>query len=100
MSIRIRDVVHDAMFERSPDEQVLLVPYDLFQPTGAVHKRGELVDWQQGPTQKNGRTVPSLLGNTQPGQRVLMRLDSAAPADEWWLCEIVSVDGVAGNKES
>jgi len=99
-SIQIRDVVRNTTFERGPDEPVLLVPYDLFKPAGAVHKHGELVDWQQGDATKSGRAVPELLKNTSPGERVLMRLDANAPVEEWWLCEIVSVDGVAGTKES
>ena len=100
-SIRIRDVVRNTTFERGPDEPVLLVPYELFQPAGSVHKHGELVDWQQGANHKSGRAVPDMLKNTQPGERVLMRVDAASPdGDEWWLCEVVSVDGVAGTKES
>jgi len=99
-SIRIRDVVRKTTFERAPDEPVLLVPYELFQPAGAVHKRGELVDWQQGGANKSGRAVSSVLKATQPGERVLMRIDTNAPAEEWWLCEIMSVDGVAGTTES
>ena len=99
-SIRIRDVVRNATYERGPDEAVLLVPYELFQPVGAVHKRGDLVDWLQGENMHSGRAVAGLLKNTQPGERVLLRIDANDSVNEWWLCEIESVDGVAGTKDS
>jgi hypothetical protein len=99
-SIRIRDVVRNGTFERGPDEPVLLVPYELFQPKGPVRKHGDLVDWRTGETDHSGRAVPGVLKNTHPGERVLMRLDANSPDEEWWLCEVVSVEGVAGNKES
>ena len=84
--IRLRDVARDATYERGPDEPILLVPYELFQPVGAVHRRGSLVDWLEGAVIRSGRAVPGLLRDTSPGQRVLLRLD--ADAEEWWLCEI------------
>ena len=84
--ISLRDVARDATYERGPDEPILLVPYELFQPVGAVRRRGSLVDWLEGAVIRSGRAVPGLLRDTSPGQRVLLRLD--ADADEWWLCEI------------
>jgi hypothetical protein len=84
--ISLRDVARDATYERGPDEPILLVPYELFQPVGAVRRRGSLVDWLEGAVIRSGRVVPGLLRDTSPGQRVLLRLD--ADADEWWLCEI------------
>jgi hypothetical protein len=43
--------------------------------------------------------VPGILKDRHPGERVLLRLDASSPDEEWWLCEVVSVDGVAGTKE-
>ena len=98
-SITVRDVVRKARYERGPDEEALRVPYDLFNPVGAVHKEGDLIDWKQGDdTVHTGRAVPELLKNTHPGERVLLRLESTADS-EWWLCEIEAVDGVAGGKD-
>jgi hypothetical protein len=95
--IRVRDVARSAKYDRGPDEPVLRVPYELFQPVGAVHRRGTLVDWLEGEVIRSGRAVPALLRDTAPGERVLIRIDHGDSADEWWLCEIEAVDGLAGN---
>ncbi len=89
--IRLRDVARNGTYERGPNEPVLLVPYELFQPVGAVRRRGALVDWLEGAVIRSGRAVPGLLRDTSPGERVLLRLD--AQLDEWWLCEIEAVIG-------
>jgi hypothetical protein len=91
--IRLRDVARNATYERGPDEPVLLVPYELFQPVGAVRRRGSLVDWLEGAVIRSGRAVPSWLRDTSPGERVLLQLDEKI--DEWWLCEIEAVVGVS-----
>jgi hypothetical protein len=96
--IQIRDVVHNSTFERGPDEAVLRVPYDLFQPIGAVHRHGDLVDWKEGGKSHTGRTAPAALKDTHPGERVLLHLEGGEP-EEWWLCEVMEVDGVAGTKD-
>jgi hypothetical protein len=98
--IQIRDVVRNTTLERGPDEAVLRVPYELFQPVGAVQKHGELVDWTQGGVNHTGRTVSAMLKDTHPGERVLMRLDDRSSDEEWWLYEVVAVDGVAGSKDA
>ena len=89
--IRLRDVARNATYERGPNEPILLVPYELFQPVGAVRRRGSLVDWLEGAVIRSGRAVAALLRDTTPGERVLLRLDN--DLDEWWLCEIESVIG-------
>jgi hypothetical protein len=95
--IRVRDVSRDAKYDLGPDVPVLLVPYELFQPIGAVRRRGGLVDWLQGDVIRSGRAVEGVLGTAQPGERVLLRIDEESSADdEWWLCEIEAVNGVAG----
>jgi len=95
--IRVRDVSRAGKYELGPDEPVLLVPYQLFQPVGAVRRRGALVDWLQGDVIQTGRAVEGVLGKTHPGERVLVRIDAGKSADdEWWLCEIEAVNGVAG----
>jgi hypothetical protein len=97
--IRVRDVARNATYERGPDEPVLRVPYEMFAPVGAVHKRGKLVDWLEGDVIRSGRAVPGSLSDAQPGERLLLRIeDGEEPVaeDEWWLCEIVAVDGIAG----
>ena len=91
--IRLRDVARNATYERGPDEPVLLVPYELFQPVGAVRRRGSLVDWLEGAVIRSGRAVPSWLRDTSPGERVLLQLDEKI--DEWWLCEIEAVVGAS-----
>jgi hypothetical protein len=92
--IRVRDVDRGGVYELGPDVPMLRGPYELFQPIGAVRRRGELVDWLQGNVIRSGRAAPSTLGDAHPGERVLLRL--VPPADEeWWLCEVEAVDGVA-----
>jgi len=95
--IRVRDVVRNGTYEVAPEEPILRVPYDLFQPVGSVHRRGALIDWLQGEAIRSGRTVSAVLGTTQVGERVLLQIDPGETDDEWWLCEIEAVDGVAGN---
>jgi hypothetical protein len=89
--IRLRDVARNATYERGPDEPILRVPYELFQPIGAVRRRGSLVDWLEGAVIRSGRAVAGVLRDTDPGERVLLRLDE--DAEEWWLCEVESVIG-------
>jgi hypothetical protein len=90
--IRLRDVARNATYEKGPDEPALRVPYELFQPVGAVRRRGSLVDWLEGEVIRSGRAVPCRLRDTSPGERVLLQLDR--DVDEWWLCEIEAVVGV------
>ena len=93
-SIRVRDVVRDGVYDFGPDEPVLRVPYDLFQPVSSIRTRGTLIDWIEGDVIRSGRVARSVLGDTRPGERVLLRLPP--PSDEqWWLCEVEAVDGVA-----
>jgi hypothetical protein len=94
--IRVRDVARNATYERGPSELMLLVPYDMFQPVGAVRKRGNLVDWLEGEVIRSGRALPGLLGDAEPGARVLLRIEPREREDEWWLCEVEAVDGIAG----
>lgn len=76
-----------------PEVPVLRVPYDAFQPAGAVQLQGAgLVAWEEKGTSKTGRVAPAKLGDTNPGERVLVHFDDAA-ADVWWLCEVEQVDG-------
>ncbi len=101
--IRVRDVSRNATYERGPNEPVLRVPYEMFQPIGAVHRRGNLVDWLESDVIRSGRAVPGVLQDAQPGERLLLRIEEdgkPAAEDEWWLCEVTAVDGVAGERES
>lgn len=90
-TVCVRDVVREGLLELPPDELVLRVPYDLFEPAGAVTRHGELADWTEGGVAKTGRVVATRLGNTHPGERVLVHMRE--PEDQWWLCEVETVDG-------
>ena len=94
--IRVQDVARRGVYEFGPEEPVMRGPYDLFHPAGAVHRRGPLVEWREGDQPRTARVVGSTLGTTHPGERVLVRLPPRADDDEWWLCEVQSVDGVPG----
>jgi hypothetical protein len=96
--IGVRDVVRNATYELHPDEPILFVPYDLFQPSGAVRTGDGLITWTEGKVARSGRAVRSTLRNAEVGVRVLVRIPTdASHEDEWWLCEVAVVDGVAGN---
>jgi hypothetical protein len=101
--IRVRDIARSGTYELGPKEPILRVPYDLFQPKGAVHRTGQLVEWSDAETTRQARVAPAELGDTQPGQRVLVQLPpatehDAAVDDEWWLCDVEAVDGSAGTQ--
>jgi hypothetical protein len=93
--IRVRDVVREGVYDFGPDEPVLRGPYELFNPVGPVRQRGALVDYLQGNVIRSARVAPTTLGECRPGERVLMRLAPLTTEDEWWLCEVEAVDGVA-----
>jgi hypothetical protein len=95
--IRVRDVVRAGVYDLGSEEPILRGPYELFQPTGSVRQRGVLVDWLQAGVIRSARAVAGELGTARPGERVLVRLEPRASAEEWWLCEVESVDGVAGD---
>jgi hypothetical protein len=94
--IRVRDIARDGTYELGPDEPILRVPYDLFHPTGSVKRSGPLVEWVDAGTIRRARVAPAALGDTQPGQRVLLNLPPHAE-NEWWLCDVEAVDGSAAN---
>ncbi len=93
--IRVRDIVRAGVYELGPDQPVLRGPYELFNPVGPVRQRGALVDYLQGDVIRSARVAPAMLGECHPGERVLVRLDPRAVEDEWWLCEVEAVDGIA-----
>jgi hypothetical protein len=101
--IRVRDVTRKGLYEFGPDEPILRGPYDLFQfhSAGAVRRRGDVIDWVvPGGEVRTGRVAPASLGGVHPGERVLVKLPPAGGEpiggdEEWWLCEVESVDGVS-----
>jgi hypothetical protein len=93
--IRVRDVVREGVYDFGPDEPALRGPYELFNPIGPVRQRGALVDFLQGNVIQSARVAPTTLGDCHPGERVLLRLAPLTVEDEWWLCEVESVDGIA-----
>jgi hypothetical protein len=95
-TIRVRDVVRAELYELGADECALRVPYDMFKPTGAVHRYGNRIEWEQDDENQSTRFAETALGDCTAGERVLLRLSSADPSDEWWLCEVEAVNGVSG----
>jgi hypothetical protein len=93
--IRLRDVVRHGVYQLGPDVPILRGPYELFDPVGPVRRRGALIDYLQGGVVRSARVAPASLGDTHPGERVLVRLSEMTEAeDEWWLCEVMAVNGV------
>jgi hypothetical protein len=95
--IRVRDVAREGVYDLGPDESILRGPYDLFHPIGPVRRRGALIDWLEAGVIRSARAAAATLGETQPGERILVRLQPRASDDEWWLCEVEAVDGVAAD---
>jgi hypothetical protein len=96
--IRVRDVTREAVHQLSPQEPALRGPYELFNPVGAVRRHADLAEYLQGGLLRTGRIVETKLGETKPGERVLVRLPPKASDDEWWLCEVEAIDGVAATQ--
>ena len=90
--IRVRDIARDGKYELGPKEPILRVPYDLFHPNGAVRQSGQLVTWSDEGTVRHARVAAAELGDTQPGQRVLLHLPPNVEG-EWWLCDVEAIDG-------
>jgi hypothetical protein len=91
--IRVRDIVRGDLYEFGPGEPVLRGSYDLFHPSGPVKFRDGLIEWSEGDAVRTSRVAPAPLGDTRPGERVLVRGESD---EEWWLCDVEAVDGTAG----
>lgn len=90
--IRIRDVVRGTTENLGPQQRALRVPYDMFHPKGAVRVRDGIVEWAEGQEVRSARYTEALLGDCQPGERVLICLTLSASETEWWLYDVESVD--------
>lgn len=91
--IRVRDVARDGTYDLGPEEPMLRGPYELFHPVGPARLRGALVDWVQARVIRSARVAHAELGDAHPGERVLLQLPPRESKDEWWLCEVESLDG-------
>jgi hypothetical protein len=94
--ICVRDVVRAATHTLGANVLALRVPYDLFKPAGPVVRRGDRIAWQQDEQSHLTRYAATALADCVPGERVLLQLPPRSSDDEWWLCEVQSVDDVAG----
>jgi len=93
--IRVRDVARRGVHDLGADVPVLRGSYELFNPVGPVRLHGDVVEFLQGVSMHASRVAPARLGETHPGERVLVRIPPLDAPDEWWLCEVEAVDGVA-----
>ncbi len=90
--IRIRDVVRGTIESLGPEQRALRVPYDMFHPKGAVHIRDGTAEWAEGQEVRSARYTEAVLGDCQPGERVLICLTPSAPEGGWWLYDVESVE--------
>jgi hypothetical protein len=90
-------VARKTTHELGPSETMYRVPYDLFNPPGPVQLKDELISYVQSGEVRTGRAVKSQLGESRPGERVLLRLEPCETPHEWWLCEVVEVEGVSAD---
>jgi hypothetical protein len=88
--IRIRDVVRGEVLELGPSVQILRASYDMWHPAGPVAVMRGMAQWEEGESNHWCRTVPAPLGDTHPGERVLVRL---GPLGEYFLCEVQAING-------
>jgi hypothetical protein len=93
--IHIRDVARGLAFDLGPEQRALRVPYEVFHPEGAIRVNEADVEWVEGREVRRGRFAETVLGDCHPGERVVVRLMPGARENEWWLCDIEAVDGVA-----
>ena len=93
--IRVRDLVRHGVHDLGPDVLVLRGPYELFNPVGPARLHGDLVEWLQGIAMHTARVTRARLGDAHPGERVLVRIPPLDSPDEWWLCDVEAVDGIA-----
>jgi hypothetical protein len=96
-TIKVKDVVRHATYELGPDETMLRVPYDLFDPPGPIQYNDDLITYVQSGEVRTGRAAAAQLGDARPGERVLLRIPPCETPREWWLCEVLEVDGVAAD---
>lgn len=96
-NVLVRDVVRHARYQLSGIERMLRVPYDLLNPVGPVQLHDGLITYLQGGELRNGRVAEAELADARPGERVLLRLPPTQNEEEWWLCEVEEVDGVAAD---
>ena len=97
VTVKVRDVVRHHVYQLSGSEPMLRVPYDLFNPVGPVQLRGDLIQYLQAGEVRTGNTAPGTLRESHPGERVLVQPPSPKGESEWWLCEVIEVDGVAAD---
>jgi hypothetical protein len=95
--VQLRDVVRGSSYELGGRQRALRVSYDMFHPKGAVHIHEGHVEWAEGADARRARFTEVPLGACQPGERVLLRLAPSTRENEWWLCDVLAVDGVAGS---
>jgi hypothetical protein len=93
--IHVLDIARSASHDLGPEEPILRGPYELFRPLGAIRRQGDLIAWREGDLERTARVVQAKLGDAHPGERVLLRLPPRTAEDEWWLCEVQMVDGIA-----
>jgi hypothetical protein len=96
-SIHVRDVVRGEEYDLPPGEPVLRGSYDLFRPRGPVILEGGLAQWTEKGVALTSRVAPTTARDLHPGERVLVRLEDSV--DEWWLCDVESVDELEGELE-
>jgi hypothetical protein len=95
--IHVRDVARGFAHDLGPEHRALRVPYDIFHPEGAIRVNEADVEWVEGRLARRGRFAETVLGDCHPGERVVVLLMAVAGENEWWLCDIESVDGVAAD---
>jgi hypothetical protein len=95
--IRVRDVVHASTYSLDPGLRAMRVPYEMFNPDGAVRQHGDVIEWDESHASRSARFAEARLGDCAQGERVLLRLPFAPSETDWWLCEVEAVDDVEGN---
>jgi hypothetical protein len=92
--VRVRDIARGGVHDLNGAVEMLRVPYDLFNPAGPALYRDGLVHYLQSGELHTGRTSRAPLGDAHPGERVLVRVEPVSSDDEWWLCDVIAVDGL------
>ena len=97
VTVKVRDVVRHGVYQLAGGEPIFRVPYDVFKPLGPVQLRGDMIHYLEAGESRSGRTAPGTLGDAHPGERVIIQLPASKAEHEWWLCEVIEVDGIAAD---
>ena len=90
--IRVRDIVRGHVHDLGAEEPALRGSYDLFRPSAGVVLHEGFAEWTHAGEVRTSRVARTTLGDVHVGECILV---SFGKDGEWWLCEVLQLDGFA-----